>query len=161
MDPREELPPTQEGEKENNEHPKNFLSDLCVNSRGWLYSSHGHISSIDDMNPSKDAGSSESPHPVVFPACEKLIKMFEKAKNDDEKKESKDNDEPTKNLPESNHNEKEKKEKKKVGKRNDAQHDEEVKELVNLEFVPNAMDQMECVSCRFFARRPNLPPNKK
>jgi len=159
MDPREELPPTQEGEKENNEHPKNFLSDLCVNSRGWLYSSHGHISSSDDMNPSKDAGSSKSPHPVVFPACEKLIKMFEKAKNDDEKKESKDNDEPPQNLPESNHNEKEKKEKKKVGKRNDAQHDEEVKELVNLVFVPNAMDQIVSVFTQLFKMSSRRPSN--
>jgi len=145
------------------EHPKNFLSDLEVNSSGWLYSRHNSISvgsssskssskskssdNHDIKNQNGNQNGTESPRPEVFPACEKLMQLFQKAKSKHEK--------DLANLNHSNDND---------------DHDDEslvaepvtepvTPELVDLAFIPNAVDQIVSVLAQLFKMTSSKPSN--
>ena len=142
---------------EEEEHPKNFLSDLEVNSSGWLYSRHNSIRSSSNSSSSRMSDNqdiknasgteTESPLPEVFPACEKLIHLLQKAKSKHEKdlaklNHSKDNDDDDDNgspLAETTADTAEAK----TAEAKTAQ-------LVDFVFIPNVVDQIVSVFAQLF-----------
>ena len=155
---------------EEEEHPKNFLSDLEVNSSGWLYSRHNSISGrssssssssrISDNQDIKNATGTEteSPRPEVFPACEKLIQLFQKAKSKHEKDLAKlnhssnnDNDDDDDGSPLAEPSE--------AATAETA--DAETAQLVDLAFIPNIVDQIVSVLAQLFKMTSSKPSNPK
>ena len=67
-----------------NELPKNLLSDLEIDSKGWLTSrSAGVGNADDDDNENTNDVDNNSKYPEVFPGCEKLLRLLKLIDSDD------------------------------------------------------------------------------